>query len=157
MSTDQNDADYPGDEQHLPHESWHVVQEKRKRRRVEPDTSTMLAYISPAHETATNLTKWLVTIKSKETDWVGYLASYGPEKREELDIPAGVTGEFHVTVVASGPNMKEKKLACQINDKACDGTITIGKGCTGMTVIHSVDKSGKDARFYNNSNVACPE
>ena len=65
------------------------------------------AYISPQHETARCVTKWVVKLEQKDGNWSDFISSGEPEKILQTPNLAGV---FTVRVTASGPLFKEKQL-----------------------------------------------
>ncbi len=74
------------------------------------DGAQFWAYISPMNDTAKNVTTWEVRLEQMDGNWSGSITSDNPT--ETLQTP-GLSGEFKVTVTASGPNLKEKQLSPQ--------------------------------------------
>lgn len=64
-------------------------------------------YISGQNNTPNVVTKWKIKLEHTTSDWMGEITSDNPMAM--LQTP-GMFGTFNVTVTASGPNFKEKKL-----------------------------------------------
>ncbi|MEW5726751.1 MAG: hypothetical protein AB1918_02890, partial [Pseudomonadota bacterium] len=66
------------------------------------------AYVSPQNDTDKVVTKWSVTLQHMGSNWTGTITSDNPT--QQLQTP-NLSGIFHVTVKASGPNFGETVLA----------------------------------------------
>lgn len=106
------------------------------------------AYVSPQNETTKFVTKWKVTIEQKDGNWVGTISSDNPEKI--LQTP-GLSGEFKVTVSASGPEFSETVLK---PDAGSEADIGCHSNCAGMVGIVATENH-KGARYWTVWDAVC--
>ena len=99
------------------------------------------AYISPQHETAKNVTKWIVKFEQKDGNWSDFISSDDPQKT--LKTP-NLSGVFTVIVSASGPGFTEKRLTCLPDSKP---DIGCNSNCFAMVGIVATS-DGKDANYW---------
>lgn len=140
--------DYPNpEEQHLPHEAWHVVQQKVKRRN-HPEGAQFAVYISPSNNTDENLTEWEVTIS--QGIWSDTITSNNPEV---LIQSPGLSGEFGVVVRGTGPQMSSRQLTNISSESGPNVNCSVN--CSSLIVLRSTDESGTDTMYYTLSNTIC--
>ena len=106
------------------------------------------AYVSPQNHTSTNVTSWSVTIQQQGGNWSGKITSKNPY--QQLQTP-GLSGIFNVTVEASGPKFKEKKLTPQSGSKPDVGC---NSNCAAMIGIVS-NPDGTDANYWTVWDAIC--
>jgi hypothetical protein len=141
-------------EKHLPHEAWHVVQQKIDAADTGSHTgATFYVYVNA--EIEPYLGGWEVDFSGIDNNWAGKLTSRNPG--EFLQAPDGVFGKFSVNVRATTRAFPMKELEC--DDSGGMGAncppIIVNEGCTGMVVIFgNEDKS--DVFFYVVNNAVCP-
>lgn len=110
------------------------------------DGAKFWAYISPQNDTAEYVTQW--TVELSQGSWSGTISSDDPEPT--LDTP-GLSGEFNVTVTASGPNMSEKQLSPQSGSTA---NIGCNANCSAMVGIVATP-GGDDANYWTVWDAIC--
>lgn len=142
-----SDLDFPHNEQHLPHEAWHVVQQKVRRVNV-PEGAQFFAYISPKNNTEENVTEWSITVS--QGNWSGQITSQDPD---EIIQSPGLSGEFEVEVRGAGPRMSTRQLK---NDSSQSGpNVMCSINCTAMILIYSTNEEGTDAMYYTTADAFC--
>lgn len=106
-------------------------------------------YISGQNDTPEIVTKWRIRLEHTTSNWMGEITSDNPLVM--LKTP-NLSGTFHVTVTASGPNFAEKKL-----ELLYDPTIPYRpdieccENNAGMIGIVATE-DGKDANYWTVSN-----
>ncbi len=98
-------------------------------------------YISPMNNTEKNATKWRIEIRQKDGNWADAITSDKPFYQPQTP---GLSGIFQVTVIASGPKMKEKKLT-NLPDSKPD--VGCNSNCAAMIGIVS-NEDGTDANYW---------
>ncbi len=136
-------SDYPNpDDQHLPHEAWHVVQQKGRRRNVQFGAQFM-TYVANEEE----ITKWKVVIS--QGNWSDEITSEDPEKT--IHTP-NLNGEFEVQAWGGGPGMEYGPLS---NDPSKSGpNVECSANCAAMVILESI-QDGKKGQYYTVSDAMC--
>ena len=111
------------------------------------DGAQFWAYISPSNDTEKYVTEWEVKLEQVDGNWTGTISSDDPTKT--LQTP-GLSGEFNVTVTASGPNFKEKKL--EVKDSPPN--IGCNANCASMVGIVATP-DGNDATYWTTWDAFC--
>ncbi len=106
------------------------------------------AYISPSNNTGKAVTKWSVTISQAQSKWQGTITSANP--MEKLQTP-GLSGEFDVVVVASGPQMPEHQLSVGPESPP---NIGCNSNCAAMVGIVATP-AGTDATYWTVWDAIC--
>lgn len=107
-------------------------------------------YLSGMYNTQEIIKDFTITLRHKTSDWMGVI-TYEDYKNGMIKTP-GLSGDFQVTVVASGTTFEEKQL-----ELADDPTIphnpdiSCNANNAGMIGIVATE-DGKDARYWTISN-----
>lgn len=102
-------------------------------------------YISGQNNTPSVVTKWKIKLEHTTSNWMGEITSDNPMVM--LQTP-GLFGTFHVTVTASGPNFKEKKLEVLYDPEIhYRPDIACSPDNAGMIGIVAAE-DGKDANYW---------
>lgn len=109
------------------------------------DGARFWGYISGQNHTPNVVTKWKIKLEHTTSDWMGEITSDNPVVI--LKMP-GLFGTFNVTVTASGPNFKEKKLEVLYDSKIhYRPDIACSPDNAGMIGIVATE-DGKDANYW---------
>lgn len=108
-------------------------------------------YVSGMYNTPKVVTKWRITLRHKNSDWMGVITSDKYPHREMLKTP-NLSGEFTVEVIASGPGFLERRLEL-LDDPTIPHNPNISCRDTNAGMIGIVaDEDGKGAKYWTISN-----
>ena len=103
-------------------------------------------YVSPENDTSQYLTQWTVTFT--QGDWSGTIDSSMPQPN--LQTP-GLSGEFQVQVMGSGPEMPAKEIGPA---EGCNPEIGCNENCASMVTLISTPGGG-DANYCTTWDAFC--
>ncbi len=141
----------PGQEQHLPHEAWHVVQQGSRRRRATLPLkgAEILGYSSPTNDTDKRFPDWKIEVS--QGNYEDLITPYN----NPLQTP-GLSGEFQVRVFVRCPETGEYLLW---KDKEGNetGVVGVGENCIGMVIFYALAETGCEGTYYTVYNAVCGE
>lgn len=134
---------YPGEhEQHLPHESWHVVQERSNRRRstLNHKGAEFIGYSSPTKKTDERFPIWRIEVS--QGNWQDEIVP----GNNPLHSP-GLSGEFAVKVFVRCPKTGEYLLW---KDKEGNetGSVVCNDDNTAMIIFYATSDVGCEGTYY---------
>lgn len=108
-------------------------------------------YVSGMQHTPEVVTKWRITLRHKQSDWMGVISSNDHPNKEMLKTP-GLSGEFTVEVIACGPGFSERRLELlddpTIPHNPCISCRDDNAGMIGIVA----DENGRGAKYWTISN-----
>lgn len=138
-----SDQSYPygSEDQHLPHESWHIVQQKSRRRRVSLrlDGAEFLGYPSPSNNTYGRFPEW--QIKVSQGNWGDEITPFD----NPLHSP-NLEGSFEIEVQVKCENGEFK--VWKNKNGSPTTTVECGKNENIMVVFYATSETGCEGEYY---------
>jgi len=142
---------HPSDEEirHLPHEAWHVVQQRANRRHTTLNFSgaEFVGYPSPHNNTINRFPEWRITMS--QGNWQDEIVP----GNNPLHSP-GLSGKFSVRVEVF---CQEKGKFILWKDKQGNeiGSVECNENCNAMVIFYATDETGCAGEYYTVPNAVC--